>query len=129
MELFFNSAWGVLAAAIICLWVRFEERLHANRRQSFIAVLVLIVILFPAISISDDLWAINNPAETNTWQRRDHLGTCRHTIFPTSAALPEPVNVDLTVGFQPVALPLPMPLPSFDNPALDPIQNRPPPAA
>ena len=121
MELFLNSAWALLAIAIGCLWQRFERRASADRRQSFIAVLVLIAILFPVISITDDLWALYNPAETET--------SNSHVIFPAVADLPLQGLADLCFGFQPVILPLHLPVLAVDNPAFDAIENRPPPAA
>jgi len=129
MELFLNSAWALLAIAIGCLWQRFERSASADRRQSFIAVLVLIAILFPVISITDDLWALYNPAETETCQRRDHLASNSHVIFPAVADLPLQGLADLCFGFQPVILPLHLPVLAVDNPAFDAIENRPPPAA
>jgi hypothetical protein len=129
MELFLNFAWVMMAVAIVCLWVRFEHRSGAKRRLPFIALVMLIVILFPVISVSDDLWSIQNPAETDTWQRRDHLASCPHSVFPAIAALPEPAFAVLTVGFQRFNAPLHPLLRAVGNPAFDIIQNRPPPAA
>jgi hypothetical protein len=72
MELFLNSAWALLAVAIVYLWLRLGRRAVSERQMSFVALVMLIVILFPVISVSDDLWSIQNPAETDTCQRRDH---------------------------------------------------------
>lgn len=129
MELFLNSAWAVMAFVIMCLWLRLERRDKAERRSSFVALVMLLVILFPVISVSDDLWSLHNPAETDTCQRRDHLTTSPHSIFPAIAALPEPPPAELAVDFQRLAVTLRVPLSLLENPALDPIQNRPPPAA
>ena len=97
--------------------------------MSFVALVMLIVILFPVISVSDDLWSIQNPAETDTCQRRDHRVCCSHSIFPAIAALPEPVLAELRFGYQSIAVPHDRPFVDVENPALAPIQNRPPPAA
>jgi hypothetical protein len=129
MELLLNSAWAVMAIVVICLWLRLERRDKAERRSSFVALVMLLVILFPVISVSDDLWSLHNPAETDTCQRRDHLPTGLHSIFPAIAALPEPPPAELAVDFQRLAVTLRVPLSVLENPALDPIQNRPPPAA
>ncbi len=129
MELFLNSAWALLAVVFVGLWLRIEQRDHADRRLPFIALVMLILILFPVISVSDDLQSLQNPAETDTCQRRDHLASCPHFLFPAITALPEPVFPDLTFGFQRFTGPLNLPIIAIDNPALDAIQNRPPPAA
>ncbi len=127
MELFLNSAWMLLAIAIGYLWLRFERRAPMDRRQPFIAMLVLVAILFPVISITDDLWALHNPAETETCQRRDMVSSS-HVIFPAAAGLPLPALAELSFGFQPLILPLHLPAPAVDNPAFDAIEDRPPPA-
>jgi hypothetical protein len=129
MELFLNSVWVLLAIAIVCHWLRFERHAPADRVQSFTAVLVLIAVLFPVISITDDLWALHNPAETETCQRRDHLASRSHVIFPAVADLPLPALADLSFDFQPLIVPLPLSVLAVDNPAFDAIETRPPPAA
>jgi hypothetical protein len=129
MELFLNFAWAVLAIVIICLWLKIERRDHADLRLPFIALVMLIVILFPVISVSDDLQSLQNPAETDTCQRRDYLAPCPHCIFPAIAVLHEPDFAGLTLGFQRFTAPLNLPPLVIDNPALDAIQSRPPPTA
>jgi len=129
MELFLNSVWAATAIIIVCFWFRPEARDKAERRSSLVALAVLIVILFPVISVSDDFWSLHNPAETDTCQRRDHRASCPHSIFLAMAALPERAPVELSFDFHRIAAPLSLPLPVVENPALDPIQNRPPPSA
>jgi hypothetical protein len=84
MELFLNFAWALLAIASVCLWMRLERRAGVERRLPLIALALLIVILLPVISVSDDLQVLQNPAESDTFQcqRRDCLahgssGNCR----------------------------------------------------
>jgi hypothetical protein len=129
MEPLLNLVWALLAIACVCLWFRFGRRALVDRRASFVALVMLLVILFPVISVSDDLWAAQNPAETNTCQRRDHFDFCSHTILPAIAALPLPVAAELSFGIQRFSISLHSTQPVPHNPALDPIQNRPPPIA
>ena len=134
MELFLNLAWVALAALMFCLWLRFAPRTGPNRhtekrRAQFVALAVLLLILFPVISVTDDLQAIQNPAETDTCLRRGHLVFNAHSIFPAVAALPLPIFAELSVGIQRIPAPGGLPAPVFDHPALARIQNRPPPAA
>jgi len=114
---------------IACLWLRIGRRDQTSRRLPFIALVMLILLLFPVISVSDDLLSLQNPAETDTCQRRDHLASSPHFLFPVVAALPEPLFAELSFGFQHVIAPLNLPVIAIDNPALDAIQNRPPPTA
>jgi hypothetical protein len=129
MESLLNFAWVMMAIACLCLWFRFGRRAVADRRVSFIALVMLLVILFPVISVSDDLWSVQNPAETDTCQRRDHPDSCSHTSLPAIAARPLPAFAELSFKIQRFSV-SPHPFqPAPDNPALDPIQNRPPPTA
>ncbi len=134
MELFLNLAWVVLAALMFCLWLRFSPRNGPERqiedgRAQFVALAVLILILFPVISVTDDLQASQNPAETDSCQRRDHVVSSAHSIFPAVAALPVPVFSELSFGILRFVAPGSLPTPLIDLPAMAPIQNRPPPAA
>jgi len=134
MELFLNLAWVALAALMFCLWLCFASRTGPdrhieNRRAQFIALAVLLLILFPVISVTDDLQAIQNPAETDSSLRRNHIVSNAHSIFPAAAALPPPVFAELSFGALSFRAPGNLPAPAIDHPALAPIQNRPSPAA
>ncbi len=129
MEILLNSAWALVVIAGLCLWLRFGERANRDRRAPFVALAMVFVILFPVISVSDDLWSIQNPAETDTYQRRDHLAACPHSVFPAIAALPGLAFDGVTGGFQPFSTLFWPPLLAVDSHIIDGIENRPPPAA
>jgi len=134
MELVLNLAWVLLAAVMFWLWLRFapltgpEHRTH-DRRSQFVALAVLLLILFPVISVTDDLQAIQNPAEADSCLRRGSVVSNAHSIFPAAPTLPEPAFAELSFGFVGLATPGRLPAPVADRPALGPIQNRPPPVA
>jgi hypothetical protein len=129
MELFLNSAWALLAFTIVYLWLRLGRRTVDERHLSFVALVMLLVILFPVISVSDDLWSIQNPAEADTCQRRDHRAGCPHLSIPAVANLPETAYFGLTFEAQSHDAPRQAPNFTIKSPALHSIQNRPPPAA
>ena len=131
MELFLNFIWALLAMTGVCLWMRLERRASDEHRSPLIALALLIVILFPVISVSDDLQALQNPAESDTFQcqRRDSMASCPRTVHPAIAALPEPVFAEASWSFPRHAARLNSSSRAIDNPAFDAIQNRPPPAA
>lgn len=129
MELFLNLAWAVLAIAFASLWLETETRSGAERRLSMTALVMFLVILFPVISVSDDLWSIQNPAETDSCQRRDHLATCPHTMVPAPAALPAPLFAGVIFKVDDALLRFDPPTRALGIPALSSIQNRPPPYA
>ena len=129
MEFVLNFAWFFLAAALVALWLRWAPREGANRRLQFVSLLMLIVILLPAVSMTDDLLAAQNPAEVDSCLRRDHEYASPHFLFPYIAAPPLPVfrgNSLQLLGRVAVSA---FPVPAADSPALWAIQNRPPPSA
>ncbi len=129
METILNLTWVAVAVVMVRLWLCYALREGATKRTQIPALVMLLVILFPVISVTDDIWSVQNPAETDTCQRRDHLASCPHSIFPAFAALPEHAIAEIAFSFARFDVPLRIPLLAIDNPALDPIQNRPPPVA
>jgi hypothetical protein len=129
MELVLNLAWVLLATLMFYLWPRFSPRTGADRRMQFVALALLILILFPVISVTDDLQAVQNPAETDSCLRRDHIVANPHSIFPAVAALPLPVSAELGFGFPRLSAPGSLLAPVIEHPALTSIQKRPPPVA
>jgi hypothetical protein len=129
MELILNLAWGLLAALSFYLWTQAEHRSGTDRRLQIVALLMLIVILFPVISVSDDLWSIQNPAETDTVQRRDHLAAPEHSIFPALGTICEPFFAAIRFGFLNSPRPATSQVFVLASPTPVRILNRPPPAA
>jgi hypothetical protein len=129
MELFLNAVWVVMAIEAVSFWLRFEGRERTKKLSPFVALIMLLVIFFPVISVSDDLWSLHNPAEADTCQCRDQAGACPHSIFPVVAALPEATPAERTFGFRRFVLPFCLRQPTLEKPALTQVQNRPPPTA
>ena len=129
MELVLNVAWGLLAGVMFCLWLRFRSREGVDRRGQILALAVLLLILFPVISLTDDLQAALNPAEADVSLRRDQGSSLPHTTLPVVAALPVSRLAELSFSVQHTVAPGSLDSPIFDLPALTPIQNQPPPPA
>ena len=134
MELLLNLAWLLLAAVMIALWLRPGAGEGAGRgvgrRMQFVSLLMVILILLPAISMTDDLRAAQNPAEVDSSLRRDHdYAYNPHSIIPAVAALLLPSLRGLSL--QPLTLFTvdTLATPAYHSPALSAIQNRPPPVA
>ncbi len=94
-----------------------------------IAMFVLITILFPVISVSDDLMFAQNPAETDSLARRNHLAADEQHPAPAIASVPPPAFFGLTFAVLYGATPSQFTTTAADSPALTRIQSRPPPAA
>lgn len=129
MEFFLNVAWLSLACLSVFLWLRYEKRTGAHRRLSLIALGVLLVILFPVISVTDDLWSMQNPAEADTCLRRSELASSGHSALSAPPVLPAFIVAEVVTENWILLAPARSPLPRSLNPARDPVENRPPPVA
>lgn len=130
VEAFLNFAWMSLAAVLVCLWFRYRDEDNSSRRRQIVAIVILVAILFPVISVSDDLFAIQNAAEVDNCQRRDHLVPSNaHPVLPVIAAVLTSLHSALSLGFLQYVAPRNLPLYAVDQPDLAAIQNRPPPMA
>jgi hypothetical protein len=129
MELLLNVAWALLAIAMACLWLCFAPRGAGNRRVQLIALAVVILILLPAISMTDDLLAAQNPAETDSYLRRDQEHSRPHSTFSPVSNVPSPAFAGLSWSHPHLSAPANLPAPTVASPSLSSIQDRPPPAA
>jgi hypothetical protein len=129
MELLLNLAWTLLAAAMFFLWRRFAPQTGPNRCSQFVALAMLLLILFPVVSVTDDLQTAQNPAEADCLVRRDHGCAAPHSNLSPIASLPLPAIAGPSFGAPLLTIPGRLHTPVLDHPALGPIQNRPPPVA
>ena len=129
MELILNLAWALSAVAILCIWLRCARPAGASRGTQVVALAVLILILFPVISVTDDLQAAQNPAEADCLVRRNHGCATLHTMLPPIAVPALPVVAGPNFGGLRLTILGSLEAAAFDHPALNPIQNRPPPNA
>jgi hypothetical protein len=130
VELFLNLAGAFVAVVLVCLWLWCTPRTAATRaslRTQWIALALLILILFPLISVTDDLLAAQNPAESDSFQRRDSAISVLNAALASSAILSEAVHTEIPAVVRVAALSLEAAVPAV--PALAPIENRPPPTA
>lgn len=131
MELVLNLVGALVAVGLICLWLRTASQGNhgsAHWGIQLVALLLLIVILFPVISVTDDLMAAQNPAETDSVQRRNLQASVLQTAarcadLPIDAfEMPDPqVTWRQRAHRERVVQP--------QAPALSPVENRPPPIA
>lgn len=129
MELTLNLGWGLLALWMFGAWLRIAPKSGRGRTAQLVALSVVILILLPAISMTDDLIAAQNPAEVDCCVRRDHDCLHPHAGVLTVAAGPAPVFSGLAVRVVQVLPPNLLAAPVAQIPALAIVQNRPPPTA
>jgi hypothetical protein len=68
MELLLNLVWVFVAATVLYAWGR--RRNHPQARPQLVVLLCLLALLFPVISATDDLHAMNSEMEDSTSVRR-----------------------------------------------------------
>jgi len=129
MELTLNLGWVVVAVWMSCAWLRIAPRGAKERRAQLVALAVVILILLPAISMTDDLMAAQNPAEVDSSVRRDYGGPHALLCVPVPPAFPAPGFKGLTLGVERVPSLGHLSVLHVETPSLAPIENRPPPAA
>jgi hypothetical protein len=90
VEVFFNLVWVAVSVALFAVWLtalrqeRKQSRLPAVGTQ-IVALAILVVILLPVISLTDDLQAVNTPAEAEHLFRR---GDLEHAVDQSLHSLP-----------------------------------------
>jgi len=129
MEILLNLVWALLAVCLVQLWVCFAPREGASRGTQIAALAMLILILFPVISVTDDLQAAPNPAEDKIYLRKNHAEASPHSLVPMAAVSPQPAFAELGFGFAGFVAPMGRSFQRAENPSLGPVQNRPPPIA
>jgi hypothetical protein len=128
MELFLNLAWMLLATLTYWLWVSYAPRKGADRRTQLVALALVMLILFPVISVTDDLMTAQNPAETDCCQRKGHVHVNDHPMLHPVPEFALPSFAAIHSGSTCFAVPDNLTAPPVKVPALHSIQNRPPPA-
>ncbi len=129
MELVLNLSWAFVAAWMLCAWLRVTPGGERGRHAQFAALAVVILILLPAISMTDDLVAAQNPAEADCCVRRDYNASIPHAQNTLMAALPAPAFTGQSFGLVHLGAPGRLSAPHVELPAMASIQNRPPPTA
>ncbi len=128
MELTLNLAWMMLAALMVWRWMRQAPRESESRRTELIALVAIILILLPIISVTDDLIAGQSLAETSSCQRKDHLCADTTSTHHPVQDLSLPVCALIRPGYLMVALLDDLPTASAKTLAVASVQIRPPPA-
>jgi hypothetical protein len=129
MELVLNLAWMVMATLMYWLWTHYAPHKGADRRTQLVALALVILIMFPVISVTDDMMMAQSPAETNCCQRKDYACANAHsTLHPIADAI-LPFFAELSSDSFHFAILGALLVPVVKVPAMDSIQSRPPPAA
>jgi len=129
MELALNLAWLLLAVCMVWAWLKYAPRSGVDRRTQIVALGLVILILLPAISMTDDLMATRNPADVETSVRRDHDWLTPQVLAPATAALVVAFFAGFSLHTVRVAAARTLPSSPANEPLLSSLETRPPPAA
>ena len=134
MEIVLNIAWSLLCMTLMALWMRHARRQHhcncaANRGMQLVALAIILLLLFPVISVSDDLLMAQNPAESVCFVQKSCNCGHHHQHLPAMASLPEQTVMVANVVYTSVVQTSELLDRSMQNPALRHVENRPPPVA
>jgi hypothetical protein len=92
MEIVLNVAWALCSLGLIWVWMRSSASNPIPRRTQVLALMMVVLLLLPVISLSDDLMAMQGLAETDTCLRRAlHSCDTHPSTMAASFALPEQV--------------------------------------
>lgn len=92
MELFSNLLWLALSFLLLGFWLLrrcrwADETLRCNVGVQLVALALLIVILLPVVSLTDDLQACTMPAESEHLSRRDFQAIADFPLYTFSIAI------------------------------------------
>jgi hypothetical protein len=78
VELFFNLVWGILSVSLGIVWIAGLRDSHGDsptpdKRAQLIALTMLILILLPVISLTDDMQAMSTAEVEHITRRADLL--------------------------------------------------------
>lgn len=124
-----NLEWVMLATLMCWLWVRHARREGPGRHVQFIALALVLVMMFTVIGLYDDMAMAQNPAETSCFQREDFSGARAHAMLHPVANFTQPLFSEQSFEVFYLGVAGDRPAPVLRSPALGSIQNRPPPAA
>ena len=132
MELTLNLAWMILTALMCAMWVRYAPLKGpggVDRRTQIVALALVLLILFPVISETDDIVMAQNPAETDSLQRKGHaVENAQNPLHPVAKMIMPVIAESASESSQIIQQGHLRALKAM-VPAMGRIQSRPPPAA
>lgn len=81
VELFLNFVWISTCLALIGWWLSSPDRRRRVDGRAVVAVVLLVVLIFPVISMTDDLLAMSAPSEVEHVLRR-YDAPLNHLAYP-----------------------------------------------
>jgi hypothetical protein len=96
MEILLNITWMVCSLALVGFWTRYAASKSGSRCTQALALSMVVLLLLPVISLSDDRVAMQGLAESDGNVRRAlHPGDSHLSPTSDASALPAPVFSNL----------------------------------
>jgi hypothetical protein len=133
VELLFNLLWVGLSIGLIWLWLLSRRRsqddtLGPGSHMQIAALAILIIILFPVVSLTDDLLACTTPAEVEHLVRRDLFDHLDNDLQPASIVAAALVSLQNAAELQTISKVTPaIEIGTPREESLSMMGNRPPP--
>jgi len=94
MEILLNLAWALCSLGLVWFWLRLCASGSASHRipvhTQLLALAMIVLLLLPVISLSDDLMAMQGAAETDACLRRAlHIDELHPSIVPIALGVQE----------------------------------------
>jgi len=97
VEILLNLAWALCSLALLWMWMRRRPTNAAPVASQMLALAMVVILLLPVISLSDDLVAMQGPAESDSCVRRVlHANEGHPSVVPAAAGMPEEFFAVLT---------------------------------
>ena len=87
MELLLNIAWALCSLGLVIYWLQAGVSRRVPRGTQVLALAMVVVLLLPVISLSDDILLAQSPAETDSTFRRSAQRDVAHSVAPLAMAL------------------------------------------
>lgn len=131
MELALNLLWLGLALLLVEFCLRSSPASRHNKLAQYLSLFLIILILLPVVSVTDDILAAQLPAETDVifCAHCDHNRMLKNNSHPAEIALFVTAFTPFSPPRQRAGAPSGEAMPSVPSPAISSIDNRPPPAA
>jgi competence protein ComGC len=98
VELFLNLLWCVFSLLLVVHWTRAASlRRNWKTGKAFVALLLLILLLLPVISVTDDLVTMTSPTEDEHIVRRGEMPLL-HLVQDQAAMLDLGVLAEIFIG-------------------------------
>jgi hypothetical protein len=128
-DLFFWCAWGLVVFVDMDHWINTWREDSVSHHASFVALIMILVISFPVISLNDDLYFAQNLSDIDSVGCSSRPISIALSLFSAIPDLPELAIREMSRGLLRPHVLKKLSVQLVGNPARNPVWSRPPPIA